>query len=90
MDKCILIVLAVLFYFFILRDKSHFIADIATQKYNNNSFPESCNYGEQMKVYPSGKVPASYLSLSDQERETLLKRFVDDKVVEFNDEFMVV
>ena len=80
MDKFILIILILLFYFFVLRRKSGFIADIATQKYNNNAFPESCNFEKEMRIYPSGKVPASYLSLSDQERETLLKRFVDDKV----------
>ena len=95
MDKTILIpILAILFYFYISRPASYFTGDIKSQNeilksgilnknYGTNG---SCNYQEQTRVYPSGKIPASYLSLSPQERDTLLKRFVEDKLDNLFDE----
>jgi len=83
MDKIILIsILAVLFYFFISRPASRFTAGITSQNYNT---PSSCNFEKETRVFPSGKIPGSYLGLSSQELDTLLKRFVDDKVDNLND-----
>ena len=47
--------------------------------------PEDCSYVENNRVYPSGHVPGSYLGLSEQEKETLLKRFIEEKPDAFNE-----
>jgi hypothetical protein len=47
--------------------------------------PNNCSYVEDNRVYPSGNVPGSYLGLSEQEKETILKRFIEEKPDAFNE-----
>ena len=79
MDKKILIIvvilIAILLYFV---TKSKFNDDILKTNYDNNGTNvPSCNFQYETRVYPSGNVPGSYLSLSKSEKEMLLKRFID-------------
>ena len=79
MDKKILIIIviliAILFYFV---TKSKFNDDILKTNYDNNGTNvPSCNFKNENRVYPSGNVPGSYLSLNDHEKEMLLTRFID-------------
>jgi len=81
MDIKFFILLAVVAYF-ILRSNtsSRFtntgIYDISNQNYNT---PNSCNFNVEYRTNPSGHLPASYLGLSQQEKDTLLLSFVNNK-----------
>jgi len=80
MDKSILFLSFVaLASFLIYNSKDGFEATNLMKVYSNESIPRSCDFTNENRPYPSGKVPGSYLGLSPQERETLLKRFVDYK-----------
>ena len=79
MDKLIILSICIIIFLFYKHSKSNFINQIAEQNYNNASVPTSCNFETENRPYPSGKIPGSYLGLSKQEQETLLKRFVDYK-----------
>jgi hypothetical protein len=39
--------------------------------------PKSCDFKNEYRVYPSGKVPGIYLGLSQREKDTLFKKFVE-------------
>jgi len=78
MDKSILIVIAVFSFLIYNSSKSSFKKDFQ-QVYSNESKPKSCDFTDEYRAYPTGKVPGSYLGLSPQEKEMLLIRFVDYK-----------
>jgi hypothetical protein len=62
----------ILLFFF---QKSGFVSNInyiLNGNYNNNG----CS--RENRVYPSGKIPGSYLGLTQAERENLLKLFIND------------
>jgi len=79
MNLVILLVVLIILYAYL--KKSTFINQIVKDVYK----PEDCSYVENNRVYPSGHVPGSYLGLSEQEKETLLKRFIDEKPDAFNE-----
>ena len=69
-------IVIVLFYYF---NKSQFqdTSLILNNQYSNEKEPQSCNYTQEDRTYPSGKVPGSYLVLTPSERKMLLLRFLD-------------
>jgi hypothetical protein len=79
MNLVILLVVLIILYAYL--KKSTFINQIVKDVYK----PEDCSYVENNRVYPSGHVPGSYLGLSEQEKEYLLKRFIDEKPDAFNE-----
>ena len=80
MDKLIILSICIIIFLIYNHSKSNFINQIAEENYNNQIDPPSCNFEIENRPYPSGKIPGSYLGLSKQEQETLLKRFVEYKV----------
>ena len=78
MDNVIIIILAVVVLFYLLsKSKFERIETVYNKNYNTQKEPPSCDYNAQNRVYPSGKVPGSYLGLSNQEKENLLVRFLE-------------
>ena len=69
MWKLVLAVVLILI-FVVFVQKSGFVADIANINYNN----QGCSM--ENRVYPSGKIPGSYLGLTEAERNGLLKDFI--------------
>ena len=53
------------------------IEQINNENYNSQTSPKSCDYQENYRPYPSGKVPGSYLGLSEQEKDMLLMKFLN-------------
>jgi len=72
----IVILIVVLLFLIYNNSKSSFIKDIVEPSY---STPKSCDFTDEFRPYPSGAVPGSYLGLSEQEKQTALKRFVEYK-----------
>ena len=65
-----ILVLIILGFLFI--QKSGFVGDILNNNYNNMG----CSSGN--RVYPSGRVPGSYLGLTEAEKQNLLKDFINN------------
>ena len=55
-----------------ITNKSSFIGDILKTNYGNIG----CT--KEDRVYPSGKIPGSYLGLTQAERDNLLKGFINN------------
>jgi len=66
------VIILIIVLFIIMSSKSFFIADIL----NTNYGTVGCS--KEDRVYPSGKVPGSYLGLSRIERDNLLKAYIDN------------
>jgi len=78
MDKTIIIILAVFIGLYLLsKSKFERIETVYNKNYNNQVDPPSCDYNTDRRAYPSGKVPGSYLGLSNQEQKNLLVRFLE-------------
>jgi hypothetical protein len=89
MDNKIIFLLVVL-AFIIYNSRSNF-APVSNQPvifspvstYTNEpseNMLKSCDFKNEYRVYPSGKVPGSYLGLSQREKDILFKRFVEYKL----------
>ena len=72
----ILIVSLVLLGVYLL-SKSKFEKVTYDQNYSNQIQPPGCDYATNSRVYPSGNIPASYLGLSNQEKQMLLIKFME-------------
>ena len=77
----ILVLVLVLGLFYFKKSKFGDIKQIVSDVYS----PASCNYNVDNRPYPSGKVPGSYLGLSEQEKQTALLKFVESKENPFNE-----
>ena len=67
-----LFVLVIILLISAVTTKSGFIGDILSSNYG------SVGCTKENRVYPSGKVPGSYLGLTQAERANLLKEFIDN------------
>ena len=79
MSIIIIIVLIIAGYYIYNNFKSNFqdnLPDIyAQQRYT----PESCDFIDKNRPFPSGHLPGMYIAKTQQEEEMLLKRFVNEK-----------
>ncbi len=57
--------------------KSRFTNILDTNYNNNGTDIPSCDYKQENRPYPSGKVPGSYLGLSQGEKDNLLIKFME-------------
>jgi len=74
MNVYIILFIAILLY--VLVSRSNFNRDIKMNVYSNEKEPQSCNYSQEDRIYPSGNIPGSYLGLSPSEDKMLLERYV--------------
>jgi hypothetical protein len=76
MDNKIILLLVVL-AFIIYNSRSNFAPVSTYTNEPSENQPPSCDFKKEYRIYPSGRVPGSYLGLSERERATLFKRFVE-------------
>jgi len=76
-NNLVLLALIVVGIYVLSRSKFQDIEQTYKQNYDNQSNPPACDYTLENRPYPSGKVPASYLGLSAQERQQLLVKFME-------------
>ena len=72
MENILIIALLVLTYLLFSKNKEP-MTNLVTYETN---LPSNCNTSEE-RPYPSGKVPGSYLGLSQAEHDMLLIKFMD-------------
>jgi len=87
MDNQLLIIGAVLVGLYVLTKNSKFgtmktskfgtIQQIKDSNYTNQTEPTSCDFATEERVFPSGRIPGSYLGLTEQEKQTLLIKFLE-------------
>ena len=77
MNTLLLIAIILIALYMFNKSKFQDTSLILNTQYSNDKEPQSCNYSQEERPYPSGKVPGSYLGLTDSERKMLLLKFLD-------------
>ena len=72
----VLVILFIAFIAYVALYQSKFLN---LKQYTNDvnpPTPQSCNYTQENRVYPSGHIPGSFLTLSPSEKMTQLQKYI--------------